>query len=177
MKQPYTEKDVNTLYNLLGMSVWHLQHLENILTTFTTLVILHKKVKNGEKITEKDKEEFLQKQQKLTLGPLIGSSKKEKTIPKELYNRFEKFLSERNWVIHKCVINEYLSLRNEKNKEKLFERISNFANDAQALTKEMYILHESWFEKRGYNLKAAHMKAEKILNEAEKSYRDRDAHR
>ncbi len=91
MKQPYTESDVNTLYNLLGMSVWQLQHLENILTIFTTLVILHKKREKGIKITEKVQEQSLRKQQKLTLGPLISSAKNQKTIPEELYNRFEKF--------------------------------------------------------------------------------------
>ena len=169
MKQPYTENDVNTLYTLLGMSVWQLQHLENILTTFTTLVILHKKREKGIKITEKDIEKSLQKQQKLTLAPLISSSKNQKTIPEELYNRFEKFLIERNWVIHKCVISEYLSLRNEKNKEKLFKRINNFANEAKYLTKEIHILHKSWFEKCGYDLNAAHINAENILKEVEKS--------
>ena len=169
MKQPYTEQDVNTLYNLLGMSVWHLQHLEKQLTTFVTLVILHKKKKNEKVITEKNAGEFLQKYQKLTLGPLIGLSKKEKIIPEELYNRFEKFLYERNWVIHKCVINEYLSLRSEKNKKLLFTRIRNFANDGRDLTEEMFRLHKSWFKNCGYNLKEAYIKAEAILNNAEES--------
>ena len=112
MNIPYTDDDVNYLFHVLGQAVWYLQHLEKVMTTFNALKILQGKRDKRIKITQKVAQEVLDKQRGQTLGPLIGAAKREKTIPKQLMNRFEEFLTERNWLIHKCVVDEYLSLRN-----------------------------------------------------------------
>ncbi len=167
MSRPYSETDVQTLYNLLGKGVWNLQHLEFTVTAFTALKILQRKREKGTKITKSVSERVLEKQRSLTLGPLIGSAKREATIPRKLLKRFEDFLEERNWLIHKCVINEFLSLCNESKKQALFERISSFVDEAIALKKEVHALMESWYRDAGYNLGYAYQLAEQSIREAE----------
>jgi hypothetical protein len=169
MKLPYKEEDVNHLFNIIGQAVWHLQHLEKVLTTFNSLKILQKQRENGKNINETDANSILKKQQRLTLGPLIKAAKKEQTIPKKLIDRFDSFLDERNWVIHKCVINEYLSLRNKDDKNRLFGRIEKFIEDAILLRREVHNLLESWYVETGYDLNFVNFIAEQMIKNAETS--------
>ncbi|MDD5549419.1 MAG: hypothetical protein PHI79_07500 [Sulfurovaceae bacterium] len=169
MNQPYSDLDVSTLYMLIGESVWQLQHLENALSTHTTLRILEWKKSQGIKINETHAMKSLGNQQKQVLGQLIGSAKKHGAIPKSLYMRFRDFLDERNWIIHKCVINEYLSLRNENNKTRLFNRINKFTIEARLLIKEVNSFNELWYVEKGYSLEESQRNAEKILSDAEKN--------
>ena len=169
MNMPYTDEDVNYLFQILGQAVWYLQHLEKVLTTFNAFKILQRKRDKGLKVIKKIGDKALEKQQGQTLGPLIGTAKREKTIPKNLMNRFDDFLEERNWIIHKCVINEYLSLRNVDSKQRLFKRIEAFVDEAIELKREIHNLMESWYSDSGYDLNDAYSLAEKMLQNAEKS--------
>lgn len=169
MNQPYNNTDVTTLYRLIGESVWHLQHLENVLSSYTSLRILQRKRGKGCKVTESGAQKSLDGQQKQVLGKLIESAKEQGAIPENMYERFSRFLDERNWVIHKCVVNEYLALRNEEDKNRLFARLGEFGTEAKLLTKEIHDLFESWFTGQGYSIEEAHKNAERILSNAEKS--------
>ena len=100
MNIPYADEDVNYLFHILGQAVWYLQHLEKVMTTFNAFKILQRKRDKGIKVSKKAGQEVLEKQRGQTLGPLIGTAKREKTIPKNLMNRFDEFLEERNWLIH-----------------------------------------------------------------------------
>lgn len=164
---PYTVEDVQELYVSIGEGVWHLQHLENTVTIFTTLKILQRKRDKGLKVTEKLYEEILAKQRKLSLGPLIGSAKREKTIPTLLLKQFAEFLGERNWLIHKCVIGEYLSLRNQVTRNQLFYRLEKFTEQAQELNRKMSDLLDSWYKQKGYDLEYVYKLAEESIREAE----------
>ena len=92
MNIPYTVEDVNCLFNVLGQAVWYLQHLEKVMITFNALKILQRKRDKKVEITQKMAQKVLDKQRRQTLGPLIGTAKREKTIPKKLMNRFDDFL-------------------------------------------------------------------------------------
>ncbi|HHT9123145.1 MAG TPA: hypothetical protein ACFYEF_09795 [Candidatus Wunengus sp. YC63] len=168
MNTPYSENDVDLLYRLIGKAVWHLQHLENALTLFAAMKRLQK-VRDSKKISEKEAYEELEKQRKKTLGPLIESAKREAIIPDKLLDRFDKFLDERNWLIHKCVINEFLSLRNSSARSELFSRIDNFSEEATSLRNEIYTLLKTWFQSNGYDINKAHAIAETMLKNATKS--------
>lgn len=169
MNQPYNVTDISTLYGLIGKSVWHLQHLELALSTYTALRILQKKRDEGIKIDETNAMKSLANQQKQVLGQLIGSAKEHGAIPKDLHARFRDFLDERNWIIHNCVIDEYLSLRNENDKTRLFCRIHEFAIEAHLLTGEINSFNELWYVEKGYSFEEAQKNAEKILSNAEKN--------
>lgn len=168
MKPPYTEDDVKHLYDVLGQALWYLQHLERALTIFNTLKILQHKIDKEIKITQLMGQKVLDGQRKQTLGPLIGIAKREKTIPQQILNRFDDFLTERNWLIHKCVIDEYLSLRNVNAKEKLYARIKRFIDESIELQKEVANLIESSYVSSGKDLACAYSLAEKTLKDAEK---------
>lgn len=169
MNQPYNYTDVPILYKLIGESVWHLQHLENVLSSYTTLRILQRKRDKGSKVNEADVLKSLGGQRNQVLGQLIGSAKEHGAIPENLHVRFGDFLDERNWVIHKCVVNEYLSLRNENDKNRLLDRIGEFATEANLLHKEIHDLFELWSTEQSYSLEEAYRNAGRLLSEAEKS--------
>ena len=164
---PYTDEDVDTLYRLLGKALWHLQHLENIVASFTAFKILQAKREKGKKISEAFAKDILANQQRGTLGPIIGAAKQHGSIPGPFAIRFEGFLEERNWLIHRCVKSEYLSLRNSSSKDELFNRIKKFSNEAINLQNEIHMLFESWYEGKGYNFAEAYKLAEEQLKNSE----------
>lgn len=168
MSLPYTEEDVNYLFLLLGKAVWYLQHLEGVMTTFNAFKILQRERDKGIKITKKTAHHILKKQERQTLGPLIKKAKKEKTIPRNLMDRFDNLLDERNWIIHKCVIDENLALRNVKTKNKLFRRIDSFVEESQNLKHEIYNLMKSWYVENGYDMDYAYSLADDMIKNAEK---------
>ena len=143
---PYTENDIDTLYRLLGKALWHLQHLENIVASFTAFKILQAKREKGKKISEALAKDIVANQQRGSLGPIIGAAKQQGSIPELLTTRFDLFLEERNWLIHRCVKSEYLSLRNSSSKDELFKRIENFSNEAINLQNEIHALFEDWYK-------------------------------
>jgi len=163
----YFETDIQTLYNLIGQSVWHLQHLENVLSMVTAMKILQKERDRGSKVTEDICLRALEKQRGFTLGPLISAAKREQTIPSILLERFDHLLQERNWLIHKCVINEFLSLRSATRKQVLFDRISSFVDETIALKNEINEILEKWYESVGYDLDYANQIAKETVREAE----------
>lgn len=146
-----------------------LQHLENVVATFTAMLILQKRRDKNKKVTEEIAYRTLQKQKKLTLGPMITNAKREQTIPLFLHKRFDSFLSERNWLIHNCVTSDYLSLRSEKEKVRLMTRMEAFSEEAMALSKELQRLNNRWYSEKGYDLSLAFEKAEELIRKASKS--------
>lgn len=169
MIAPYTQEHVVQLYGLIGKAVWHLQHLENIVASFTAFKILQAKREKGQKLKQADMARVLEKQRGKTLGPLIGTAKAHKTIPAALAKRFDALLAERNWLIHHCVTDEYLSLRNESERERLFAQIGGFAEEAIALQNAIHGMFENWFTELGYDLRGAYAVAEEHLKKAERS--------
>ncbi len=169
MGTPYTREDVEHLYGLIGKAVWHLQHLENVVASFTAFKILQAKRVKGVKLAADNVAKVIENQKKQTLGPLIGIAKSHKTIPPNLGKRFDKLLVERNWLIHRCVTDEYLSLRNQSEKQRLFVRISEFAEEAISLQNEIHGLFEQWYLDLGYDLEKAYHHAEQLLMQAEEN--------
>ena len=136
------------------------------MTTYNALKILQKLREDNIHFSDKEAYFTLEKERKLTLGPLISSAIKHKTLPQDLEKRFEQFLIERNWSIHKCVISNYLSLRNNDTKTGLFIRISNFIEEAISLKKELFNKMQNWFEGKGYDLNSAYLLADQILEKS-----------
>lgn len=169
MSTPYKQEHVDQLYLLIGKAVWHLQHLENIVASFTAFKVLQAKREKGKWLRQTDVARVLGKQKGQTLGPLIGNAKAHKTIPPHLAKRFDVLLDDRNWLIHNCVTDEFLSLRNETERQRLFQRIGKVSEDAIALQSEVHGLFEDWFTELGYDLGESYALAEELLNNAERS--------
>jgi hypothetical protein len=165
-----TPEDVTELYKSIGEAIWMLQHLEYAMTHFNAYSILQKQRDKGQKIGEKEAFFVLEKQRKLTLGPLIKAAKSLQILPLTLEAKFDRFLRERNWLIHRCVIDEYLSLENVSSKKALFKRIGKFTTDCIVLKKEVLNMMEGWHQDSGYSVEKAYEEAEKLI---EKSKHDR----
>ena len=161
-----TPENVTELYRSIGEVIWMLQHLEYAMTHFNALSILKKRREKGQKVGEKEGFAALEKQRKLTLGPLIKAAKSEQTLPLTLEAKFDSFLGERNWLIHRCVRDEYFSLENETAKQKLFERIATFTTDGIVLKKEVFSMMERWFQNAGYSVEEAYEKAGILIEKA-----------
>ncbi|WP_284451693.1 glutathione S-transferase family protein [Methylophaga thalassica] len=169
MNTPYKQEHVDQLYRLIGEAVWHLQHLENVVASFTTFKVLQAKREKGKRLKQADVERALGKQKGQTLVPLIGNAKSHKTIPPHLVKRFDVFLSDRNWLIHNCVTDEFLSLRNKEERQRLFQRVAEVSQQAIALQGEIHGLFEDWFTELGYDLGESYELAEELLKNAEQS--------
>jgi len=165
----YTYDDVEQLYNLLGQSVWQLQHLENVMATFTAMRLIQLRRNEKIDVSVENANDIVNKQRKLTLGPLIDMAVKENVVPFDLTKRLENFLGERNWLIHRCVHQEFLSMRNDSARLRLFDRISSFVNEAILIRKGIMDLGHGWLCDMGYDQEEASSLAEKMLAEAESS--------
>lgn len=167
MTTPYTQENVDHLYRLIGKAVWHLQHLENVVASFTAFKILQTQRDKGKRLLQSDVESVLGKQRGQTLGPLIGTAKANKTIPKRLIDRFDVLLKDRNWLIHRCGTEEFLSLRNDRERQRLYQRLDDFSEETIELHEEIHSLFEGWFTELGYNLEESYTLAEDMLHKAE----------
>jgi hypothetical protein len=143
--------------------------LATVVASFTAFKVLQAKREKGKRLRQVEVERVLGKQKGQTLGPLIGNAKSHKTIPPHLAKRFDVFLSERNWLIHNCVTNEFLSLRKKAERQRLFQRIGGFSEEAIALQGEIHGLFEDWFTELGYDLGESYELAEELLKNAEQS--------
>ena len=163
----YTINDVNYLFSSIGKAIWNLQHLEYLMTTYNALAILQVRRENKILFTDEDAHHVLEKQRKLTLGSLISAAKEKNVMPQKLENRFDQFLIERNWLIHKCVLSDYLSLESKESKEKLFARINYFTEEAISLKMELFNQMEHWYSNKGYDLDQAYALSELILKKSQ----------
>ena len=166
MNTPYTADDVDDLYRSIGRCVWHLQHLDNVVFTFTTLIDLDEFKSRGEKVTEALARETRAKQRKLTLGPLIAEAKRKGSISPAMSERFDALLAERNWLIHRCVIDEYLALRGPTSRANFFRRLDAFEEMTIALRGQVATMLEDWYQRAGYDRALADAIAVRALHDA-----------
>ena len=164
---PYTELDVHDLYYKIGKNIWKIQHLENLVATFTTMVIIQKRREQSKYISEEESHKILKKQKGLTLGRMIKNAQKQGTIPSHLAKKFDFVLKERNWIVHNCVASDMLSLQSTAPKKLLFDRLDDCSKNVTSLMNSMFELHNSWFTQKGYNLQRAFDNAEEMFQAAE----------
>ena len=163
----YSSQDVNILYTAIGKNIWKIQHLENIVATFTSMVILQKRRNQSKKTSEEYCKRVLEKQKKQTLGPMIRTAKEQGTIPPELAKQFQTLLQERNWIVHNCVSSDMFSLRSQSKKKELLNRLENCSDLVFELMSSMAKLHEQWFSGLGYDMNVVQQRAKKLLKDAE----------
>ena len=89
------------------------------------------KTPSGMPKSEADK--ALIKYRSLTLGQAVGLAKKEQLYSKPLLGEFEKFLHERNWLVHKSIAQGRDEWDLNKSRDELFRRIKWISTQAQRL--------------------------------------------
>lgn len=124
------KEQASTLFTLLGEAVWAIQHLEDALNTAIA-------IKNPKATSRLEGYRIRDLNRKLPLGRAIEKAKKEETFEADLKNKLQKFLAERNWLIHKCMYESVDDMGMILDENKLFSRIKNIQLTALSLKKDI----------------------------------------
>lgn len=100
-KSKPASQDEIAIYCLIGEAICAVQHVEDVLSHS---IALKKDVKEPFSVPKPEANRILEKYRSLTLGKAVGLSKKEQLYSEPLLQELEKFLVERNWLVHKSVI-------------------------------------------------------------------------
>jgi len=116
-------QDEITLYCFLGEALIKMQHVEQALNCSITL-----KLNPAETMEKAD--EFLKHRQSLTLGNAITLASEKNLYSVALHKELKDFLVQRNWLVHKSVLDTQNGL-NDSNKEELFNKIKSISDKAE----------------------------------------------
>ena len=123
-----TSEQINTLYRLIGEAVCAVQILEDALSHSMAI----RKTAPGSKNLEQG-DKTLKKYRRLTLGQAIKKAISEDVYTDWLQNELKNFLSERNWLIHKCIPENIDDIEAGIGTDRLFMRIHAVARTANWL--------------------------------------------
>jgi hypothetical protein len=129
-KMKHANQDEIKLYCLVGEALCMVQPIEDALSHSITL---KKDVKKPYSMPLKKANELLEGYRFKTLGQAIKLAKKEGIYPESLVQNLEFFLSERNWLVHKCMHQNRDDMNSETSKQKLLYKIKNITEKAQTL--------------------------------------------
>ena len=122
-------QDEITLYCFMGEALWKIQVVEQALSHSITL-----KMNPAE--TKEKADEFLKQNQSYTLGKAIKVAAKESLYSLPLQEELNKFLEQRNWLVHKAMSESQHSL-NTNQKEALFKKIKSISDEAESIQHEI----------------------------------------
>ncbi len=73
-------------------------------------------------------------------------------MPDRLENRFKFFLKTRNWILHDCVNDNHLSLKDSKSQKFFFDLLEEYIKESKALKAKIFKEMETWLKANGYDL-------------------------
>lgn len=151
MQRQINEEELKIFYCEIGAAVWHIQYIEDVLVTFV-VAKRHKRNPTTEHIAY----ERLERERKGTLGSIYGRAKDEGIIPKNMEARFEKFLNERNWLMHKSRTESSTHLYNDILRNKMLNRIKTICNESMKLKRLLFEEFQSFLISEGIDLDKAY---------------------
>jgi hypothetical protein len=157
---PITADEFTEVVSQVGYAVWQIQVLEEVLGCY--LVLVHK----VEFTTARsDVEAMFVKTEKRTLGQLFGAIRDTSKAPSTLLPRLDRFVDERNWLVHRSRHQNRTDLYSPAKRQTLIQRINAIADEALSLAKSFQQATED-------HLIAGGMKKAKIDTRAAKIYHD-----
>lgn len=123
-------QDEITLYCFVGEALWKTQIVEQALNYSITL-------KMNPSETKERADEFLKNHQNYTLGQAIKFAIKENLYSMSLQDKLNTFLQQRNWLVHKAMLESQNDLNTENMKEELFDKIKSISNKAESIQREI----------------------------------------
>jgi prolyl oligopeptidase PreP (S9A serine peptidase family) len=150
-------------YRKIGATLWHLQYLEDVLTTFLTSKIVHERRCAGRKVAVSNAQALLVQKRRMTLGPLIKSCSNRKIIRPEHHQRFESFKIERHWLVHRCMVEIGDDLYVESTRDAVFTRVTAIQEESISLKKLVVDDFNAWMAAHGLDLGAAQKRAEEAV--------------
>ena len=134
MRRQIDEYELEYLYNRIGASIWHLQHVENALVPYIIMKGIAKELNSLEAEEARRHEEELNR---LTLGQLIGRATKLNVISEPLLTRLREFNNDRKWVVHNSIFEHGDDLYTDEGRAYVFSRLDRFVNEATSLHKHI----------------------------------------
>jgi len=158
VQRPINHDELTVFYNAVGEAVWQIQYLENTLVTFV-VIKRHKR----KPTTEEKSYERLEKERKGTLGSIYGRAKDEGIISKSLKPRFDKFIGERNWLIHDSRTLNSEDLYNDTKTEIIINRIHSITEESMELTRTVGQLIKQFMISEGFSLEEINKRADSYI--------------
>jgi len=155
-----TVEEFSDVASFVGHAVWQIQVLEE--TVALHLVMVHKV---DAKTARRDTEKMFARASKQTLGQLFGAIRDIGKSPSDLLSRFERFVDERNWLIHRSRHENRKDLYSDTRRPQLVARISAVADEALSLLTAFQDLTEAHLIARGMDRAKMKPRAEDVLRE------------
>ena len=130
IKKIPANQDEITLYCFVGEALWKTQIVEQALNHSITL-----KMNPAE--TKERADEFLKQNQSYTLGKAIKLAIKKNLYSLSLQDELNAFLKQRNWLVHKAMLESQNDLNTENMKEELFNKIKSISDKAESIQSEI----------------------------------------
>ena len=125
---PLTAEEFAQVASFVGHAIWQIQVLEQ--TAAVHLVLVHKV---DTKKARRDVETMFAKASKQTLGQLFRDIRDTGKGPSDLLSRLERFVDERNWLIHRSRHENRKDLYSDERRPQLVTRINAVADEALSL--------------------------------------------
>jgi hypothetical protein len=152
VRRQMNEHELADFYRRIGAAIWHLQYLEDILVNFLCLKTVHERRCSGDTVSMPAAEALIAEKRKLTLGPLIESCTSRKIIRPENRARFDAFKIERDWLVHRSMIESGDNLYLETKRNAVFSRVAAIQEEARSLGAVMFQDLQSWVASHGVDL-------------------------
>lgn len=158
------EVELDDFYRRVGSALYHLQYLEDVLVSFLTRKIIHECRCAGQTIMTADAQTLLaEKRRMLTLGPLVDSCLSKKIVRPEHLERIRALKGERDWLVHRSLIENGDDLYVRGTRDAVFSRIAAIREEAMSLKKLTVTDFERWIAAHGVDVNAAEDQAEEAL--------------
>jgi len=148
----------------VGFTLWQLQELEGVSAQYFVLLAQATRgmgLDAGNSLEAKAK--------KKTFGATLQEMKKANLLPNELQPRFEKLLSERNWLVHSSRADSRSAIHNDSSMQLLITRLDKMADESFYLLKAIGSLSEAYVAKHGVSKEYIDRKSKELLKEWQES--------
>jgi hypothetical protein len=156
MRRQINSDELSDFYRRIGAALWYVQHFESVLVQFVTMKEIYELRCAGKKVAKDAAWNLVAQHRKnLTMGPLIKTCKRRKIIKKEDAARYEMFKNERDWLVHRSLIENGDDLYLEASRIAVFRRVQAVEDEASELRNAVANDLTAWAESHGVNIKAA----------------------
>lgn len=158
MQRQINEEELDSFYRAIGAAVWHIQYFEDALVSF---VVMKRHKRNP--TPEREAYDRLERERGGTLGSIYGRAKDEGIIPKEMEARFERFLAERNWLIHRSKAKSSSDLYNDDLRTRMINRIISIQDESLKLKQFIFESMEAFVRAHGVDIASVHSIANETI--------------
>ena len=159
-------EELEALYHDIGKGIWHLQYVEDALSTLLALKV---DVKTPGQVNHAEAVKLLAKHRRNTLGTSLRIAKENSALAADLQARLTQFKDERDWLVHRSQNTHGELLYTEVGRAETFNRVASFVSEAQALQQAIINEVASFAQSHGVNTAEAeanaHAKIAKLKGE------------